>query len=223
MIKVMLIDDYPVVRSGITHLIESERTLSVVAETDNIDEGYKLYFKTKPDVLILDLDLLDSSLGMLNQLITKEPKAKVMIFSSRREAMFAIQSISAGAKGYVLKSSNQKDIIHAIQQINKGQSYLSPEVAQEIALQKLQMGNNPMENLTTREFEVFRLLAEGANIDMVASKLKIGYKTAANYQTILKQKLNISSPFELIRLALKHRVITINLAFLPFIIAPMDL
>jgi DNA-binding NarL/FixJ family response regulator len=223
MIKVMLIDDYPVVRSGITHLIESERTLSVVAETDNIDEGYKLYFKTKPDVLILDLDLLDSSLGMLNQLITKEPKAKVMIFSSRREAMFAIQSISAGAKGYVLKSSDQKDIIHAIQQINKGQSYISPEVAQEIALQKLHMGNNPMENLTTREFEVFRLLAEGANIDMVASKLKIGYKTAANYQTILKQKLNISSPFELIRLALKHRVITINLAFLPFIIAPMDL
>ena len=219
----MLIDDYPIIRSGVTRLIESQKNMSVVAETDNADDGYKLYFKTKPDVLILDLDLHDSSLGMLNQLITKDPKAKVMVFSSRVEGTFAIQSISAGAKGYVVKSSSQDDIVNAIQQINKGQSYLSPEVAQDIALQKLNLGDNPMENLTTREFEVFRLLAEGANIDKVASKLKIGYKTAANYQTVLKQKLNISSPIELIRLALKHRVITINMAFLPFIIAPMDL
>ena len=218
----MLIEDYPVIRSGITCLIEKQQNMSVVAETDNVDDGYKLYFKNKPDVLILDLDLLDSSLGMLNQLITKEPKAKVMVFSSRKEVMFAIQSISAGAKGYVLKSSSHENIITAIQNINSGQSYLSPEVAQNIALQKLNMSDNPMENLTTREFEVFRLLAEGASIDKVASKLKIGYKTAANYQTVLKQKLNISSPIELIRLALKHRVITINLAFLPFIIAPMD-
>lgn len=222
MIKIMLIDDYPVVRSGIICLTEKNLNMSVVAEADNVDDGYSMYFKVRPDVLILDMDLADSSLAMLNQLITREPNAKVIIFSSFTEVTFAIQAISAGAKGYVLKSSSQKELISAIENVSKGQRYLTPEVAQDIALQKLNMTDNPIENLTTREFEVFRLLAEGANVDTIASKLKIGYKTVANYQTALKQKLNITSPVQLIRLALKHRVITMNMALMTIMLPTFD-
>lgn len=222
MIKVMLIDDYPVVRTGIKRLIANDPAMTVVAESDNVDEGYSLYFKHNPNVLILDMDLHDSSLAMLNQLIAREPKAKVLIFSSYTEVTFAVQAISAGAKGYVLKSSSEKEILEAIRQVNAGKRYLSADVAQEIALQKLNMDDNPIENLTTREFEVFRLLAEGENVDTIASKLKIGYKTVANYQTALKQKLNISSPIQLIRLALKHKVIAINMALLPMFISVND-
>jgi DNA-binding NarL/FixJ family response regulator len=218
MIKVILVDDHPVVRSGVKHTMADQPHIRLLAEADNATEGYKLYTDKKPDVILLDLDLPDSSLAVLGQMVAAHPQANVIVFSAHEDITFAVQAISAGAKGYILKSSEPEELITAIEHVAQGKPYLTPEVAQQIALQKLNFDQNPMRDLTTREFEVFRLLAEGESIESIAEHLKIGQKTVANYQTILKQKLHISSPIQLIRLALKHRVITLNFSLLPMLV-----
>lgn len=223
MIRVILVDDHVVVRSGVKRLLEEQPDLQVVAEADTGDEAYKLYHQHQPDVLILDMDMPDSSgLATLARLIAREPSARVLMFSSKPEMTFAVQAISAGAKGYILKSSSAEDMVFAIRQLSRGKSYLSPEVAQEIAIHKLSATENPIQSLTPREFEIFRLLAEGEEVDSIAERLKIGHKTVANYQTSLKQKLNISTPIQLVRLALKHRVISLELALLPMVVLNVE-
>ena len=217
MINVILVDDHPVVRSGVKHTLVGKPHIQLIAEAENATDGYNLYLQKRPDVLMLDLDLPDSSLAMLSQMVTAHPESKVIVFSSHEDVSFAVQALSAGAKGYLLKSAEPEELITAIQYVAHGKPYLSPQIAQEIALQKLNFGENPMRDLTPREFEVFRLLAEGEDLESIADHLKIGQKTVANYQTILKQKLNIRSPIQLIRLALKHRVITVNFSMLPML------
>lgn len=223
MINVILADDHAVVRTGMRRLLEDYGDINVVAEAESGDAAYTLFLECQPDVLILDMDMPNSSgLATLTRLIAREPSARVLMFSSTPEMTFAVQAISAGAKGYILKSSSAEDVVHAIRQLSRGKSYLSPEVAQEIAIQKLSADENPIQSLTPREFEIFRLLAEGEEVDSIAERLKIGHKTVANYQTSLKQKLNITTPIQLVRLALKHRVISLELALLPMVVLNIE-
>lgn len=211
MIRVILVDDHVVVRSGVKRLLEEQPDLQVVAEADNGDEAYKLYHQHQPDVILMDMNMTGSSgLATLGQIKARFPEARLIMFTSRTEVVFAVQAIGAGAKGYVLKSSTTEEVIQAVRQVATGKSYLSTEVAQAIALQNISADDDPTRALTPREFEIFRLLAEGADIDTIAETLKIGQKTVANYQTQLKHKLNIQTPVELVRLAVKHQIISLQ-------------
>lgn len=211
MIKVILVDDHVVVRSGVKRLLEEQADLQVVAEADTGDDAYKLYHQHQPDVMMMDMNMSGSSgLATLGQIKARYPEAKLLMFTSHTEVVFAVQAIGAGAKGYVLKSSTAEEVIHAVRQVSSGKSYLSAEVAQAIALQNISADDDPTRSLTPREFEIFRLLAEGADIDTIADTLKIGQKTVANYQTQLKHKLNIHTPVELVRLAIKHQIIRLQ-------------
>jgi DNA-binding NarL/FixJ family response regulator len=211
MIRVILVDDHVVVRSGVKRLLEEQPDLQVVAEADTGDEAYKLYHQHQPDVILMDMNMSGSSgLATLGQIKARFPEARLIMFTSRTEVVFAVQAIGAGAKGYVLKSSTTEEVIQAVRQVATGKSYLSTEVAQAIALQNISADDDPTRSLTPREFEIFRLLAEGADIDTIAETLKIGQKTVANYQTQLKHKLNIQTPVELVRLAVKHQIISLQ-------------
>jgi DNA-binding NarL/FixJ family response regulator len=211
MIKVILVDDHAVVRSGVKRLLEEQVDLQVVAEADSGDDAYKLYHQHQPDVMLMDMNMSGSSgLATLGQIKARYPEAKLIMFTSRTEVVFAVQAVGAGAKGYVLKSSTAEEVIQAVRQVAAGKSYLSSEVAQAIALQNISADDDPTRALTPREFEIFRLLAEGADIDTIAETLKIGQKTVANYQTQLKHKLNINTPVELVRLAVKHQIIRLQ-------------
>ena len=211
MVKVILVDDHLVVRSGVKRLLEEQTDLQVVAEAETGDEAYKLYHQHQPDVMLMDMNMSNSSgLATLGQIKARFPEARLIMFTSRPEVVFAVQAIGAGAKGYVLKSSTAEEVIQAVRQVAGGKSYLSSEVAQAIALQNISADDDPTRALTPREFEIFRLLAEGADIDTIADTLKIGQKTVANYQTQLKHKLNIHTPVELVRLAVKHQIIRLQ-------------
>ncbi len=211
MIKVILVDDHVVVRSGVKRLLEEQADLQVIAEADTGDDAYKLYHQHQPDVMLMDMNMSGSSgLATLSQIKARYPEAKLIMFTSHTEVVFAVQAIGAGAKGYVLKSSTAEEVIQAVRQVASGKSYLSSEVAQAIALQNISADDDPTRSLTPREFEIFRLLAEGADIDTIAETLKIGQKTVANYQTQLKHKLNIHTPVELVRLAIKHQIIRLQ-------------
>jgi DNA-binding NarL/FixJ family response regulator len=109
--------------------------------------------------------------------------------------------------GYVAKSGDADDLVNAVRDVAAGKNYLSAIMAQKIAMQSLAGDENPTHKLTAREFEVFRFLAEGKMVDEIARILNLGQKTVANYQTLLKQKLGVNSPVELVRLAIKYGVI----------------
>ena len=207
-IKVILTDDHAVVRSGLRRLLEQNDDISVVAEAESGEQAYQLFSELMPDVLVMDMSMPGiGGLEALRRILAKYSAAKIIIFSMHENATFATQALTAGAMGYVTKSGDADDLVTAVRTAVSGKNYLSPEMAQKIALQSMTGDDNPAQKLTVREFEVFRLLAEGKVTEEVAKILNIGQKTAANYQTMLKQKLEVSSPVDLVRLAIKHGVI----------------
>lgn len=211
MIRIILVDDHIAIRSGVKRLLEEQTDLNVIAEAEDGDEAYQLYHRHHPDVLLMDMNMPGcSGLATLGQLKARYPDAKVIMFTNHAEAVFAVQAVSAGARGYLLKSSTSEEVIKAVRQVAAGDNYLSPSVAQQLALQNIAAHDDPTRALTPREFEIFRMLAEGAEVNTIANTLKIGQKTVANYQTQLKHKLNIHTPVELVRLAIKHHIISLQ-------------
>lgn len=211
MITVILVDEHHVVRAGIKRLIEEQSDILVIAETNQSDQLPALYEEYQPDVFIIDMNTAyGSTLKMVNELTMTYPSARVMIFSNLPESFFANEAIQSGAKAYIRKTSTIEELLLAIRSVAAGKTYLSVDIAEKLALKNVADEQEPSTILTPREFEIFRLLAEGMEVEFIAKELKISLKTMANYQTQLKQKLNIATPIQLVRLALKHRVITLN-------------
>jgi|SRR5450830_101218 len=207
-IRVILVDDHNVVRSGLRRLLELGGDVEVVAEADSGEQACQIYGELQSDVLVMDLSMPGiGGLEALRRILSISPKAKIVVFTMHENTAFVTQALYAGARCYVAKSGLADDLLLAVREAAAGKTYVSPNIAQKIVLQSLSGENNPMQRLSAREFEVFRLLAEGMGVDDIASTLNISQKTAANYQTILKQKLGISNAVELVRLAIRHGII----------------
>ncbi len=206
-ISVMLTDDHEVVRSGLRRLLEQHETITVVAEAESGEQAYQQFGDYLPDVLVMDISMPGmGGLEALRRIKLRYHDAKIIIFSMHENTTFAVQALTAGAMGYVAKSGDAQDLVQAVISVSQGTNYLSPSIAEKVTLETLN-DDNPVDKLTAREFEIFRLLAEGKIVDDISSLLNISYKTVANYQTILKQKLGINSPVDLVRLAIKYEVI----------------
>ena len=207
-VRVILVDDHNVVRSGLRRLLELGGDIKVVAEGSSGEQACQIYGDFETDVLLMDLSMPGiGGLEALRRILLLAPKAKIVIFTMHENATFATQALSAGARGYVAKSSLADDLLLAVREVAAGKTYISPHIAQKVVLQSMSGEQDPINQLSAREFEVFRLLSEGIGIDDIARNLNISQKTAANYQTILKQKLGISNAVELVRLAIRHGVI----------------
>jgi DNA-binding NarL/FixJ family response regulator len=190
-------------------LLERDETIQIVGEAENGEQAYSLFNQLKPDIVVMDMSMPGiGGLEALRRIITKDSQAKVLMFSMHENINFAMQAMTSGASGYLTKSAEANDLVNAVKQVMSGKNYLSAEIAHKIALQNLSGQQDPVQKLTTREFEVFRLLAEGLLIEEIAELMNIGQKTVSNYQTSLKQKLAINSSVDLVKLALKHDVIT---------------
>lgn len=208
-IRIVLADDHAVVRSGLRRLLEQKSGWEIVAEAESGEEAYQRYIEDKPDVLIMDLSMPGmGGLEAMRRIIARDSAARVLIFSMHDNAAFANQALSAGARGYISKSDMATELIHAVEETAGGGYYLSPALARKIVLLGLSGDDVLVKRLSAREFEVFRLLAEGRNVDEIGHTLNISQKTAANYQSMVKQKLNISSPVELVRLAIRYGLIS---------------
>lgn len=208
-IKVLLTDDHTVVRSGMARLLERDESIEIIGEAPNGEQAYQLFNDLNPDIVVMDMSMPGiGGLEALRRIITKDPTAKVLMFSMHENINFAMQAMTSGASGYLTKSAEANDLVTAVKQVVGGKTYLSAEIAHKIALQNLSGQQDPVQKLTTREFEVFRLLAEGLLIDEIAALMNIGQKTVSNYQTSLKQKLSINSSVDLVKIALEHEVIS---------------
>ncbi|OUR71130.1 DNA-binding response regulator [Methylophaga sp. 41_12_T18] len=208
-IRVLLVDDHEIVRAGVRRLLEQDQRLKVIADASNGEQAYQLVNELKPDIVVLDMIMPGmSGLETLRRIHRRDSTIKVIIFSMHNDAAYASQALTAGAKAYIAKTDDITDLPKAIFRVNAGNNFLSESMAQKIALSHFNGGDNLMEGLTTREFETFRLLAEGYGLEEIAQTLKLSNKTVANYQTILRNKLDIHSPIALVRLALQYGVIT---------------
>lgn len=207
-VKVVLVDDHTVVRSGLRRLLESHKSIEIAAEADTGEMAYQLYGEVLPDVVLMDISMPGmGGLEAAKRILQRYPQAKIVIFSMHEAVSFAAQALKTGVKGYVTKTGVADDLVQAVLDVAKGRTFLSQDVAQKVALQMLIGESNPLQQLTSREFEVFRLLAEGKRVEDVAEMLKISQKTVANYYTLIKQKLSVNSPVEMVRLAMKHGLI----------------
>jgi DNA-binding NarL/FixJ family response regulator len=207
-VRIMLVDDHAVVRSGIRRLLEQHPGFNVIAEAESGESAYQQFSVCLPDVAVMDLTMPGmGGMEAIRRIIARHPTARILVLSMHEKAAFASQALKAGAKGYLSKSSLAQELVNALETIVKGQTYISSDVAKKIALQSLEGDGDPMQLLSAREFEIFRLLAEGEDIDGIANALKISSKTVANYQTMIKQKLGINTPVELVRMAIRFGLI----------------
>ena len=147
-------------------------------------------------------------LEAIRRIVSRRADARILAFSMHEETIFVEQALQAGARGYVGKSSAPVELVEATRQIARGNIYIDPEMAQKLAFQKTKGGDSPFENLSTREFEIFCLLAEGLSTSEISNRLSLSYKTVANYSTQIKSKLEVSTPAELARLAIRHGIIS---------------
>ena len=203
-IRVMLVDDHAVVRAGVRRLLEQDERFSVVAEAETGERAYQIFGEHLPDITVLDLSMPGiGGMETIKRIVARYPTAKILVLSMHENAAFASQALKAGAKGYLAKSGLAEELSNAIQWVMTGQTYLGTEISHKIALQMHNTQGDPMQVLSAREFEIFRMLVDGVELSIIASTLNISLKTVANYQTGIKQKLGVSSPVEMVRMAIR--------------------
>lgn len=202
---VLLVDDHAVVREGYRRLLERAGDIEVVAEAQDGEEAYRLFCETSPDVVIMDVTLPGmSGIEATRRIVAREPSARILAFSMHEDAVFASRALQAGARGYITKSSAPELLVEALRTIATGQLYLSRDVGQQLAMQRLPGQSLAFGELSPREFEVFRLLAEGKSVLEIARILSLSEKTVGNYQAAVKQKLDADTSAQIVWIALRH-------------------
>lgn len=207
-IRVMLADDHAVVREGYRRLLERTRDIEVATEAASGEEAYRAYCNSEPDVGVMDINLPGvSGIEITRRILVRDPAARILVFSMHEDVVFASRALQAGARGYVTKSSAPDVLVDAVRAVAAGRSYVSHDVAQKLALQLMPGGSVPFGQLSPREFEVFRLLAEGRSTSEIARALSLSQKTISNYQSIVKQKLEADSAAQMVWIALRQGLV----------------
>lgn len=207
-IRVLMVDDHAVVRAGYRALLGNAKEIEIVAEVDSGEAGFRAYTEHDPDIVIMDLSLPGiSGLEAIRRIVARDNGAKILTFTMHEDTIFVEQALQAGARGYVTKSSAPTVLVEAVKQIAAGNIYLEPDIAQRLAFQKIRGPTSPFASLSTREFEIFCLLAEGLNAIEIAARLSLSSKTTANYATQIKGKLEVNSIADIARLAIRHGIV----------------
>jgi DNA-binding NarL/FixJ family response regulator len=207
-VRVLLVDDHAVVRAGYRLLLQNAPEIEVVGEADSGELACRLFAELAPDVVVMDLTLPGiGGLEAMRRIVQRDPKAKVLVFSMHEDTLFVEQALAAGARGYVTKSSAPHVLVGAVKQVAAGAQPLAGDIAQRLKFARGRGADSPLKDLSTREFEIFCLLAEGLGSAEIAKRLSLSHKTVANYGTQLKSKLRVASVAELTRLAIRHGVI----------------
>ncbi len=208
-IRVLIVDDHAVVRSGIRLLLDKEPDIEPVGEAGTGREAVFQARSLKPDVLLMDVVMPDQTgLEVLPALRHENPDAKVLILSMQDDPRYVREAFAAGATGYVLKEAADTEVVAAVREVARGGQYVSPELGARMlaaeAEAERRAGDDP---LSEREHEVLRLLALGHTNQEIAKQLYISVRTAETHRAHIMQKLNLQSRAELVRYALEHQLL----------------
>lgn len=213
MIKVVLIDDHELVRSGLRQMLEADSTIQVIGETGTGAEGVQLVRSIKPDVVILDVNLPDiSGLEVTNRLLAYQDSAKVLIVSAVNNDLFPFKLLEAGALGYLTKNASAEELLKALKSVYAGQRYISPAIANRLVFSKLnsQAKRGDFSELSDRETEVMMMVIHGFEVKKIAQKLHLSSKTVHSYRSRIFQKLNVKSDMGLMLVAIKQGIVSLD-------------
>lgn len=209
MIRVVLADDHNIVRAGLREILSDTGDIDVVGEaTDGhavMDRVRELDF----DVLVLDLSMPGrSGIELIRQVKSEKPKLRVLVLSMHSEEQYAVRALRAGASGYLTKDSAADQLVAAIRRVAGGGAYVSPETAERLVLEAGAASEAlPHTLLSDREYQVFEMIAAGRSISEIARRLSLSVKTVSTHKTRIMQKMGAASQADLIRYAIKHKLI----------------
>jgi len=208
-IKALLVDDHEVVRAGYRRLLESTGKIEVVAEASDGEDAYRSYMQHQPTVVVMDLSMpgiggLDAS----RRILARDESARILVFSVHENEIYLNRALDLGILGYISKRSASRVMVDAVRQVAKGELYIGQEMTPFLVKRTVSTDSQLIADLSPREFEVFRLRAEGKSVNEIAEMLNVSPKTIGHHNTSVKQKLGLANSAELTRLAIRLGLVT---------------
>ncbi len=207
-IRVLLADDHAVVRQGFRLILSHEPDMEIVGEAGNGREAIALCERMKPDVVVMDVAMPElNGIEATRRLQISSPATRVLALSMHKDGVYVREILRAGARGYLLKDSIDRDLLAAVRAVAKGEGYLSPAISDSVLNDFRRHVSNPLDLLTSREREVLQMIAEGGTNKEIANILHLSVYTVDAHRGRIMEKLNVHSSNELVRFAVRHGVI----------------
>ena len=207
MLKILVVDDHPVVRRGLKQILTEEADIGVVGEAQKSSEVFDLVRTHDWDAVVLDIAMPGrGGLDILKELKREHPQLPVLVLSMYPEDQFAVRALKEGAAGYMNKECAPDELIGAIRKIIRGGKYVSPALAEKLAF--MMDSQAPLhDTLSTREYQVLLMLASGKTLSEIAEEMSLSIKTIATYRARILEKMKMKNNAELIRYAIKHNLV----------------
>jgi len=202
--KVLLVDDHAILRQGLVRLINQEADLETCGEAEEGPKAFELVAQLKPDVVVIDISLKGSNgIELIKNLKARWPELPTLVLSMHDESLYAERALRAGSLGYIMKEEAIEQVLVAIRSVLRGEIFLSErmkaKMLQYLATGKSKPSSSPIEHLTDRELEVFRLIGEGRSTRQIAEELRLSVRTVEAYREYIKSKLNLKNATELVQ------------------------
>lgn len=209
MIRILIVDDHPVVRAGLRRIAEDDRGISVTAEAPSGDDALVALREHVADVVLLDVSMPGSPFTeTLRRLREAHPTVRILVLSAHPEDQWAVRALRGGASGYLTKDHSPEQLLDAIRRVHRGGRYVSPTLAERLAAQLGQdFVGAPHEQLSDREFDVLRGLGTGRTVKQVAAELGLSPKTVSTYRTRLMEKMGFATNADLVRYTAEHGLV----------------
>ncbi len=209
MINVFLVDDHELVRTGIRRLLEDVRGIKVLGEADSGETAVQWCRNNDTDIVLMDMNMPGiGGIEATRRILRLNPDIKVIVISIHGEEPYPTKVMQAGAAGYLTKSAAPLEMINAIRQVKSGQRYLSPEIAQQMALSQFRPAqDNPFQTLSERELQIMMMITTGQKVNDISEQLSLSPKTVNSYRYRLFTKLEVSGDVELTHLAIRHGIL----------------
>lgn len=208
MIKILIVDDHPIVRRGLKQIVAEEFDMIVAGEAQNAKEAFELIHKQKWDVVVLDITMPDiNGLEVLKQFKKERPELPVLVLSIHSEEQYAVRVLKSGGAGFMNKEAAPEELVKAIRKVVVGGKYLSSSLAEKLAFY-LESGGKPLhETLSSREFQVMYMIASGKTVKQIADKLFLSVKTVSTYRARILKKMKMKTNAELTYYAVKNSLV----------------
>ena len=203
--RVLLVDDHPILRKGLAQMINMEQDLTVCGEAEEAGKAFELVGTLTPDVAVVDISLkTGNGIELVKNIKARYPELPILVLSMHDESLYAERALRAGSLGYIMKEEATEQVLVAIRRVLKGEIFLSEKMKSRMLQQLTTGGRNkvvvsPIENLTDRELEVFRLIGEGRSTRQIAGELHLSVRTVEAYREYIKSKLNLRNATELVQ------------------------
>jgi DNA-binding NarL/FixJ family response regulator len=208
-IRIVLADDHTIVREGLKQLLAAAGDMEVVGEASDGGEVIERVRALDFDLLLLDMSMPGrSGIELIRHVRSEKPKLRILVLSMHEEHQYAVRAIRAGASGYLTKESASRQLVEAIRKVAGGGAFISSEVAQQLALGAMPDAKGPPHAaLSDREFQIFRMIADGLAVSDIAARLSLSVKTVSTHKSNILRKMNMSTQGELIRYAITNRLV----------------